>query len=443
MKIYSAYFALLFSITLFLFGSFPQKASAQDVEVSYQSFYDDLSPYGQWVEDPEYGQVWIPNEGLGFRPYGTRGHWVMTEYGNMWVSDDPWGWACYHYGRWTYNSYYGWVWIPGYEWAPAWVSWRSGGGYYGWAPMGPGYMIGSVYSYPDEYWIFVGPEYLYQPDVYGHCNRGHAARYIRKTSYMNETSAYGTRSTYYYGPRREAIERETHQPVQVYRVSDAHQPRQTRVSGNEVAIYRPAIDRGTANTARPANTMRGAQPVGKPQDYTPRDARREPEFRQATRQPGNGMQTPTPDRGNQGGRRPERSVPQDDIYQPRRDTRVSQPDNSRSAPDNRRERQPSRNEPQNNQPERQPWGRPRAQPEPGRQPNSSPQQEPARPAPRQQPRQQPREQPQPARQQPEPQRAQPEPQRAQPEPQRAQPEPRREQPEKREESRPEQSRRGR
>ena len=120
------------------------KVQAQDVSVSYQTFYDELAPYGQWVNDPEYGNVWVPNEGGDFRPYGNRGHWVMTEYGNTWVSEDPWGWACYHYGRWTYNPYYGWIWVPGYEWAPAWVSWRFGGGYCGWAPLAPGYAVGSV-----------------------------------------------------------------------------------------------------------------------------------------------------------------------------------------------------------------------------------------------------------------------------------------------------------
>jgi hypothetical protein len=30
-----------------------------------------------------------------------------------------------------------WVWVPGYEWGPAWVSWRTGGNYVGWAPLPP------------------------------------------------------------------------------------------------------------------------------------------------------------------------------------------------------------------------------------------------------------------------------------------------------------------
>jgi hypothetical protein len=100
-------------------------------------FYDQLSPYGHWVESRAYGWVWLPyGIGAGWRPYAA-GHWVMTDYGWTWVSDEPFGWATYHYGRWAYDPDYGWEWIPGYEWGPAWVAWRNGGGYIGWAPLPP------------------------------------------------------------------------------------------------------------------------------------------------------------------------------------------------------------------------------------------------------------------------------------------------------------------
>ncbi len=35
------------------FAVLPKQAEAQDV--SFQIFYDQLSPYGQWVEHPNYG----------------------------------------------------------------------------------------------------------------------------------------------------------------------------------------------------------------------------------------------------------------------------------------------------------------------------------------------------------------------------------------------------
>ena len=86
---------------------------------SAPDFYDELDPYGQWVQTPEYGTVWIPNAGPGFQPYATNGHWVITEYGNTWVSDYAWGWGPFHYGRWYQDRYRGWAWIPGRDWGPA------------------------------------------------------------------------------------------------------------------------------------------------------------------------------------------------------------------------------------------------------------------------------------------------------------------------------------
>jgi hypothetical protein len=112
-------------------------ASAHVGGAVYVSFQADLAPYGEWFEYGSYGWVWRPRHvHSGWRPY-IDGHWVFTDVGWTWIADEPWGWAPYHYGRWFYDSGYGWVWVPGDEWAPAWVSWHSGGGYIGWAPLPP------------------------------------------------------------------------------------------------------------------------------------------------------------------------------------------------------------------------------------------------------------------------------------------------------------------
>jgi len=107
-------------------------------EVNLDFFYDRLAPYGDWYEDPTYGWVWQPTGvPVGWRPY-TYGHWAYTDdYGWTWVSSWPWGWGPFHYGRWTDLDDRGWAWIPGHHWGPAWVAWRSGGGYVGWAPLPP------------------------------------------------------------------------------------------------------------------------------------------------------------------------------------------------------------------------------------------------------------------------------------------------------------------
>jgi uncharacterized protein DUF6600 len=120
-----------------------------------ESFQAPLSPYGEWVVAPGYGQVWRPRVAPGWRPY-YYGRWEWTNEGWLWVSDEPYGWAVYHYGRWAHDPYYGWIWVPGYEWAPAWVSWRASGDVVGWAPLAPGLSV-YVSSYPfvDFYWTFV------------------------------------------------------------------------------------------------------------------------------------------------------------------------------------------------------------------------------------------------------------------------------------------------
>lgn len=106
-------------------------------EVSVSFFYDNLDPYGEWVEVGDYGYCWHPRDvDNDWRPYND-GHWVYTDAGWTWVSDEPYGWAVYHYGRWTRAERVGWVWVPDTEWAPAWVSWRRNDRYVGWAPLPP------------------------------------------------------------------------------------------------------------------------------------------------------------------------------------------------------------------------------------------------------------------------------------------------------------------
>src|SRR5436190_7107815 len=100
-------------------------------------FYEPLTPYGHWEFIAPYGRCWVPARvETEWRPY-SNGHWERTENGWYWASDEPWGWATYHYGRWDFNPRFGWFWVPQTQWAPAWVCWRRGEGYVGWAPLHP------------------------------------------------------------------------------------------------------------------------------------------------------------------------------------------------------------------------------------------------------------------------------------------------------------------
>jgi len=103
----------------------------------FDDYFDDLAAYGTWVDIPPYGWVWCPlDTPIGWRPY-TVGYWVYSDEGWLWMSEDPWGWVPYHYGRWAWDRNYGWVWVPDDVWAPAWVAWRYGDGWIGWAPLPP------------------------------------------------------------------------------------------------------------------------------------------------------------------------------------------------------------------------------------------------------------------------------------------------------------------
>lgn len=125
-----------------------------------------LEPHGRFVKHPRFGQVWI----LGRRPHDWRpyeyGRWVYTdEWGWYWVSDpdeEDWGWVTYHYGRWAFDRRIGWFWVPGHEWAPAWVDWRYGDGYVGWAALPPDDLLADYEAEP-ALWLLAPLRYLTSP----------------------------------------------------------------------------------------------------------------------------------------------------------------------------------------------------------------------------------------------------------------------------------------
>ncbi|QHT69324.1 hypothetical protein GXP67_23130 [Rhodocytophaga rosea] len=231
----------------------PQKASAQaGANISFQTFYDELTPYGQWIVNPQHGSVWIPNVEPGFQPYATNGRWLMTEYGNTWVSDYVWGWAPFHYGRWFYDNYDGWCWIPGNEWGPAWVAWRSGGDYYGWAPLGPGININVNIDIPVNYWVFVPRRYIVYPHIYRYCvPRPRVVHIYTNTVYIHNTYRHNNRD-YVCGPYRHDIERATRRSVPTYTLGHMYQPGRAVMERNSVAMYRPEVSPRSPRSSQPS-----------------------------------------------------------------------------------------------------------------------------------------------------------------------------------------------
>ena len=123
-----------------------------------------LDQYGQWQNDPNYGNVWIPNEPQGWAPY-QNGQWLdESYYGWTWLGAEPWGWAPYHYGSW-YVSPWGWAWYPGFGigigggfpyWRPALV------GFFGWGP-GVGLGVGFGFGFGHVGWVPLGPHEAFHP----------------------------------------------------------------------------------------------------------------------------------------------------------------------------------------------------------------------------------------------------------------------------------------
>lgn len=203
----------------------PHRALAQDEpipqpegDMDVTTFDETLSPYGQWVdtgEGPNDGRAWRPDPdvvGEDFQPYATGGHWVYSDWGWTWESDYAWGWAPFHYGRWALTPSWGWVWYPGSVWAPAWVDWRFGGGYIGWAPLPPvGYAV--VVQPWRPYWCFVPSNVFIYRDVWAYrlpVGSIHAA--YAATVPVHQAVSYG-RARWYAGPPVPQVEHAVGRPV--------------------------------------------------------------------------------------------------------------------------------------------------------------------------------------------------------------------------------------
>lgn len=263
-------------------------------------FYEELSPYGDWLLSHEYGWAWFPrNVSPYWRPY-SDGRWVNTEYGWTWVSYEPFGWATYHYGRWAWDQRFGWLWIPGTVWGPAWVSWQYGGGYVGWAPLPPsvGFEIGigirlggldiNIGIRPDAY-SFVRERSFLEPRI-----STHFQPIARNVTIINNTTNI-TNYTYIdnrvvnRGVDVRRMEQATGQRINQRRLATSPTRARNEVDRSEVRIYRPGrqslesvrvtpwVDAGrTPATTSPVRDQPGRgqpQPQPRPNTASPRPER--------------------------------------------------------------------------------------------------------------------------------------------------------------------------
>jgi hypothetical protein len=390
------------------------KAQSVSVAVDFNTFQQELSPYGRWMNNPRYGQVWIYND-AAFRPYYTDGHWEYTNYGWSWISDYDWGWAPFHYGRWEEDPAYGWMWIPGYEWASAWVSWSSVDDYYGWAPLGYGVNINvSFGSIPYNNWTFIPRRNICDRDLnryYVSPQRNNNFRNaVVINNYYNGNGAVGR---YVRGPERREAERYTNNRIQERRVnySDRSWNRGSNVRNrNNDAAVRNNNDNGNANNRRrnDANSNNNSATASdQPNRRRQRDINT-PQTNENTnpgrRQNNDGTQSSNGENGNNPRRRDMNQNRDNNttppVRRPQRDVNTTPQTNGTNSPGSRpnenrwnRSNGQQNNNPQGQQPTDNRWNRRNEQQ------NSNPQQRQQNQAPAQQPQRPPFERRAPQQQQ--------------------------------------------
>ena len=261
-----------------------QQARA-DSEVSVDFFYNNLSG-GNWIEVGDYGYGWQPDVAVSdsdWRPY-SDGYWAYTDVGWTWVSYEDFGWATYHYGRWARLADYGWVWFPGsdLDWGPAWVSWRTGGDYIGWAPLpprGPGVVYegqpigGRVdidFDIGPAYYNFVDVRYIGEPVL-----RSRIVAPSENVTYINQTVnvtniTYENKVVYNYGPDYNVLSARSSRPIQRLRLereanvdvtAAAKSGGLTKVQGDRLVVGAPVkIKKSAAQIAPPNVKTKVAQP---------------------------------------------------------------------------------------------------------------------------------------------------------------------------------------
>ncbi|HST30939.1 MAG TPA: DUF6600 domain-containing protein, partial [Chthoniobacterales bacterium] len=269
----------VFAAVTVLISISPQ-AWSQDVSVNL--FYDNLRG-GNWFEVGDYGYCWQPDTAVNdsnWRPYAD-GYWAYTDDGWTWISYEDFGWATYHYGRWMKLADYGWVWRPGYEWGPAWVSWRTGGNYIGWAPLPPDtetvYESRPLTGHLDvefdigpAYYNFCDVRYIGEPVL-----RSRLVPYQQNVTYITQTVnvtniTYKNKTVYNYGPDINVINQYSSRPIQRLKLerqtnadvsAAARSGGLTKVQGNSLVVAAPTkLNKPEKEIAPPTVKTKVAQP---------------------------------------------------------------------------------------------------------------------------------------------------------------------------------------
>lgn len=220
--------------------------STVSTTVTFQSFYDDLMPYGIWMDYPGYGQVWHPRLEDDFRPYNTNGYWMYSTEGWAWVSNYNWGWGPFHYGRWMYDDLYGWLWVPGYDWSPAWVTWGDVDDYYAWAPLLPGVNVSVQFNLwrPNLfYWNLCPRKNIYDRDLHKKIERPDRVRdFDNRITIRNNFNTTRTHNQFYSkGPDVKEVEKYSNRKIEEVTLKTVRQVNPVPDTRDDRKVFRPGI----------------------------------------------------------------------------------------------------------------------------------------------------------------------------------------------------------
>jgi hypothetical protein len=285
---------LAVAVLALAFPAFQKVEARTDISIDF--FYDNLSDGGSWIEVGDYGYCWQPSVAASnprWRPY-SDGYWAYTDFGWTWISYEDFGWATYLYGRWIRLRGRGWAWVPGREWGPAWVSWRTGGGYVGWAPLPPRYAgeywdespitarVDIDFDIGPAYYNFIDVRYIGEPVLRERIFAPEQnVTYIART--VNVTNiTYNNSAVYSYGPDFNTVSRYSNRAIQrlslqrnsnVDPATAAKSNSVMKIEGDKLVIAAPQqFQRPTSKVApklvkekiAEAPVERGWEPVGDP-----------------------------------------------------------------------------------------------------------------------------------------------------------------------------------
>lgn len=258
--------------------------SPPEGDVTAGTFYEPLSPYGNWVYVSGYGRCWRPTVAVvnpGWEPYFDGGRWVYTDYGWYWVSDYSWGWAPFHYGRWFRHNHWGWCWAPDTVWGPSWVSWRYNDAYCGWAPLPPGayfsFGIGlTFYGHRVHDWdgCGLGPGYghyvrwdhFHNHGLHAYAVGAHERPAIYRNTTIVNNITVNNNTVINRGVPRDRVAAVTHRdvrPVTLRETGGTARPaggRPEQLRGNTLTVYRPVMPQTTSTQTRAAGGSSHSRP---------------------------------------------------------------------------------------------------------------------------------------------------------------------------------------